>query len=117
MTVIAVENISKENIKSIKLSIFSFKVRCLKNEFPVRSFPGVAGELFERESTFRAFNISLEQTVTGYNRLRTQTALVEYNLISGELGEIDELLDKAENSLNWNADGMLPYLYPKNTAT
>ena len=77
----------------------------MKHEFPFRVFPEVAGELFERESLFRSFNNSLERTVTGYNRLRTQTQLVEYNLIAGELKEIDELLENAENSLNWNSDG------------
>ena len=81
------------------------KVRCLKSEFQFREFPKIAGELFEREATFRSFNNSLERTVQGYNRLKVHTQKVEYDLISNELKEIDDLLAKAEHGLNWNSEG------------
>ena len=77
----------------------------MKAEFQFRKFPPIAGELFEREMTFRSFNNSLERTVQGYNRLRIQTAPVEYDLIKDQLLEIDEKLGNAEHFLNWNSDG------------
>lgn len=93
---------------TLNLNTFNieFQVRCLKSEFQHRQFPQVAGELFERELTFRSFNNSLERTVQGYNRLKVHTKEVEYNLIAKELQEIDDLLGKAEHGLNWNAEGM-----------
>ena len=82
-----------------------FQVRCLKAEFPIRSYPEVAGELFERELTFRNFNISLDRTVTGYNRLKVKTHQREYDLIANELSEVDLMLERAEHALNWNSEG------------
>ena len=73
----------------------------------MRQYPEVAGELFEREMTFRNFNISLDRTVQGYNRLKVKTEPVEYNLIANELAEVDEMLERAEHALNWNSEGLL----------
>ena len=77
----------------------------MKAEFKFRQFPPIAGELFEREMTFRSFNNSLDRTVQGYNRLKTNTTRVEYDLIKDQLDEIDVKLNDAENLLNWNSDG------------
>lgn len=81
------------------------EVRYLKKEFPSKSFPEVAGELFKREHTFRNYVNSLDQTVTHYNQLKTNTKPVEYLLIQAEIGDIDAQLERAEHALNWNSDG------------
>ena len=44
-------------------------------------------------------------TVSSYNRLKKNTTKVEYDLISGELHEIDLQLERAEHALNWNSQG------------
>ena len=75
----------------------------------MRSYPEVAGDLFERELTFRNFNISLDRTVQGYNRLKVKTHQREYDLISNELSEVDLMLERAEHALNWNSEGNLKF--------
>ena len=76
----------------------------MKKEFANRQFPETAADLFEREATFRNYNNSLEQTVDNYNFLKTSTQNVEFNLISGELDELDQNLERAEHALNWNSE-------------
>ena len=76
----------------------------MKKEFQNLQFPEPAAELFEREATFRNYNNSLEQTVDNYNFLKTSTQKVEFNLISGELDELDQNLERAEHALNWNSE-------------
>lgn len=41
-----------------------------------------------------------------YNRLKKNTKKVEYDLIAGELKEIDLQLERAEHALNWNSEGL-----------
>ena len=65
----------------------------------------MAKELFKREDTFRNYVNSLDQTVTNYNQLKTNTKPVEYLLIEAEVHEIDEQLERAEHALNWNSEG------------
>jgi hypothetical protein len=43
--------------------------------------------------------------VSCYNRLKKNTTKVEYDLISGELKEIDLQLERAEHAINWNSEG------------
>ena len=66
---------------SYDLSSLLREVGYLKKEFPYRDFPEIAEELFKREATFRSFTRSLDITVDNYNRLKTTTKKVEYNLI------------------------------------
>ena len=80
------------------------QVRCLKSEFQERQFPETAAELFEREATFRNYNFCLDQTVDNYNFLKTSTKSVEFDLIAGELEELDLNLERAEHALNWNSE-------------
>ena len=75
-----------------------------------RPYPDIAGELHEREDTFRSFCNSLDLTVSCYNRLKSGTAAVEFNLIKEELLEIDQELEKAENEFNWNSEGIWEYI-------
>ena len=66
---------------SYDLSSLLREVGYLKKEFPYRDYPETAEELFKREATFRSFTRSLDITVDNYNRLKTTTKKVEYNLI------------------------------------
>lgn len=71
-----------------------------------KDFPEVAEDLFKREDTFRNYVNSLDQTVTNYNLLKTNTKPVEYLLIQAEVHEIDLQLERAEHALNWNSEGL-----------
>ena len=82
-------------------------MRCLKKEFSNRNYPQTAAELFEREATFRNYNNSLELTVDNYNFLKNSTRNVEFDLVAGELDEIDRNLERAEHALNWNSESKL----------
>ena len=75
-----------------------------------RPYPDIAGELHERQDTFRSFCNSLDLTVSCYNRLKSGTAAVEFNLIKEELLEMDQELEKAENEFNWNSEGIWEYI-------
>ena len=75
-----------------------------------RPYPDIAGELHERQDTFRSFCNSLDLTVSCYNRLKSGTAAVEFNLIKEELLEMDQELEKAENEFNWNSEGVWEYI-------
>ena len=90
---------------SYDLSSLLREVGYLKKEFPHSGFPDIAGELYEREEIFRSYNISLDLTVTCYNRLKSGTKDVEFALIKSEIHDIDKLLERAENHLNWNSEG------------
>ena len=78
--------------------------------FSFRPYPDIAGELHERQDTFRSFTNSLDLTVTCYNRLKSGTKSVEFNLIKDELLDIDKELEKAEHEFNWNSEGIWEYI-------
>ena len=78
--------------------------------FSRRPYPDIAGELHERQDTFRSFTNSLDLTVTCYNRLKSGTKSVEFNLIKDELLDIDKELEKAEHEFNWNSEGIWEYI-------
>ena len=75
-----------------------------------RPYPDIAGELHERQESFRSYTVSLDLTVTCYNRLKSGTTSVEFNLIKDELLEIDKDLQKAEHEFNWNSEGIWEYI-------
>ena len=43
-----------------------------------------------------------------YNKVHRMALDVEKPLIKDELAEIDKVLTKAENNLNWNSPGKIP---------
>lgn len=67
--------------------------------------PASAEDMYTRNDTLWKYNTNLDLTVHLYNKVRTSILEVEYPLIEGQLEEIDEQLQKAEKSLNWNSDG------------
>jgi len=50
-------------------------------------------------------------TVSCYNRLKTCTKKVEFDLIADELADIDLQLERAEHALNWNSEGLIDCLH------
>ncbi|KAL3316100.1 Dynein heavy chain 9, axonemal [Cichlidogyrus casuarinus] len=66
------------------------------------AIPESAGELMSEQEKLRKFIINLDSTVKWYNYLRTKVSAIEADLILNERTEIDEMLRKAESSLNWN---------------
>lgn len=51
------------------------------------------------------FCANLDLTVAWYNKVRETLLDVEFPLVEGQLQNIDNQLEQAEKSLNWNSDG------------
>ncbi|XP_070581054.1 dynein beta chain, ciliary-like isoform X2 [Ptychodera flava] len=66
--------------------------------------------LYEKHETFHQYRANLDLTVAWYNEVRETVLEVEYPLIEGQLAEIDTKLEQAENTLNWNQDGIWEYI-------
>ena len=98
-----------DRVDEIFLIVFIFRV-IIHILIIFREYPEVAGQLFEKEEDFRTYNISIDLTVACYNRLKSGTKKVEYDLIKNELKEIDIQLQRAETELNWNSDGIWSYI-------
>ena len=99
----------KVNFGRDTLSIL-MEVKHMKKDFPTRKLPEKALEIFQRFDDFRNYNNSLEQTVSLYNYLKLQTVEQEYKLIHSEIAYIDEKLEAAEKSLNWNSENIWDYI-------
>ena len=69
--------------------------------------PGSAATMYSKNDTFRKFVANLDLTVQWYNKVRKTVLEVEYPLVEGQLEEIDVQLKQAEDSLNWENEGML----------
>ena len=82
----------------------------LKKDFPSRSVPKKASEVFQRFSDFRNYNNSLEQMVALYNYLKSDTVRCEFALISDDVAKLDKELQAAEHSLTWNSGDMWEYI-------
>ena len=86
------------------------EVKHLRKDFPKRSLPAKALEIFQRFNDFRNYNNSLEQSVGLYNYLKLQTVGQEYRLIEREILDIDKDLEAAEETLNWNSENIWDYI-------
>ena len=71
--------------------------------------PDSAQKLFERNDQLTLYVNNLNLIVQWYNKINRMALDVEKPLIKDELAEIDKVLLKAENNLNWNSPGL--YLY------
>jgi len=67
--------------------------------------PEAAKAIYERYDTLWKFTTNLDLTVSLYNKVRTTVLEVEFPLIETQIAEIDNKLQQAETSLNWNTDG------------
>ena len=67
--------------------------------------PESAQKLFERNDQLTLYVNNLNLIVQWYNKVHRMALDVEKPLIKDELAEIDKVLTKAENNLNWNSPG------------
>lgn len=67
--------------------------------------PDSATTIYSRNETFHKFCANLDLTVAWYNKVRETLLDVEFPLVEGQLQNIDNQLEQAEKSLNWNSDG------------
>ncbi|GFN78401.1 dynein heavy chain 9, axonemal, partial [Plakobranchus ocellatus] len=72
--------------------------------------PNSASSMYSKNDTFRKFVANLDLTVQWYNKIRKTVLEVEYPLIEGQLAEIDQQLEQAEKTLNWENDGVWEYI-------
>ena len=72
--------------------------------------PQSASSIYSKHETLRQYVANLDLTVAWYNKIRTTVLEVEYPLIEDQLNDIDRNLEKAEQDLNWNADGVWEYI-------
>lgn len=86
------------------------EVKHLKKDFPTFQIPENAKTIFRRFEDFRSYNNSLDKIVSLYNYLRQDVNDKEFALFKKELVKIDEVLKKAETTLNWKSDGIDEYL-------
>ena len=68
--------------------------------------PDSAQKLFERNDQLTLYVNNLNLIVQWYNKINRMALDVEKPLIKDELAEIDKVLLKAENNLNWNSPGL-----------
>ena len=69
--------------------------------------PESAQKLFERNDQLTLYVNNLNLIVQWYNKVHRMALDVEKPLIKDELAEIDKVLTKAENNLNWNSPGKI----------
>jgi hypothetical protein len=71
----------------------------------LETIPESATAIYSRNETFHKFCANLDLTVAWYNQVRETLLDVEFPLVEGQLQNIDNQLEQAEKSLNWNSDG------------
>ncbi|XP_070187600.1 dynein beta chain, ciliary-like isoform X2 [Littorina saxatilis] len=72
--------------------------------------PGSAATIYAKNDMFRKFVANLDLTVQWYNKVRKTVLEVEYPLVESQLDEIDVQLKQAEESLNWENEGVWSYI-------
>ncbi|XP_077869744.1 dynein beta chain, ciliary-like [Saccoglossus kowalevskii] len=75
------------------------------------NIPEKGRNLYEKHETFREYRANLDLTVQWYNEVRETVLEVEFPLIENQLVDIDNQLEKAEKSLNWNQDTIKEYIH------
>ena len=68
--------------------------------------PDSATTVYARNEEFHKYCANLDLTVSWYNKIRQTVLEVEHPLIDGQLKTIDEQLEQAEHTLNWNSEGL-----------
>lgn len=84
------------------------EVKYLKNlELDLKFLVPDAFDLFGRNMELEEIILRLRRVVEWYNYLRTKTLPVEFELIAGEIDEIDDKMDKVLQELTWKTDSKL----------
>lgn len=76
----------------------------------LESIPESATGIYSRNETFHKFLSNLDLTVAWYNKIRETLLDVEFPLVEGQLQEIDNQLQQAETTLNWNSEGLCLFI-------
>lgn len=71
-----------------------------------QDIPEGALDFSEKSETYRNYTLNLEKTIEWYNKILKTCTKCELELIQHELDQIDLLIEKGINDLNWNSQGM-----------
>lgn len=89
-----------------KLTAVLREVKYLEDD-ESKEIPKAAKNVYEHNDTLWKFSTNLDLTVRLYNKVRTSVLEVEYPLIAKQLEDIDQQLQEAEKTLNWENEGSL----------
>ncbi|XP_044194722.1 dynein heavy chain 9, axonemal isoform X6 [Thunnus albacares] len=74
------------------------------------AIPDTAVQIYTTRGQLWQYVANLELTVGRYNKVMRSVLDVEHPLVQGQLRDIDAQLQKAEESLNWNSQGIWEYI-------
>ncbi|KAM7382161.1 hypothetical protein PAMA_012837 [Pampus argenteus] len=74
------------------------------------AIPDTAVQIYTTRGQLWQYVANLELTVGRYNKVMHSVIDVEHPLVQGQLRDIDAQLQKAEESLNWNSQGIWEYI-------
>ncbi|KAK2885147.1 hypothetical protein Q8A73_021621 [Channa argus] len=74
------------------------------------AIPETAVQIYTTRGQLWQYVANLELTVTRYNKVMHSVLSVELPLVHGQLRDIDDQLKKAEETLNWNGQGIWQYI-------
>ncbi|XP_076548684.1 dynein beta chain, ciliary isoform X2 [Osmia lignaria lignaria] len=72
--------------------------------------PEVATEFYNRSQFFFMSTYNLGLIIEWYNRIRSQSTPVEFNLIEEEVENLDTLIDEGQEKYNWNSEEVPEYI-------
>ncbi|NXH09440.1 DYH9 protein, partial [Bucco capensis] len=76
----------------------------------LRAIPPMAAEIYSCKDFYRQMVASLELLVNSYNKVLKTVLEVEYPLVQGQLEAIDLKLKEAEETLNWQMEGVWDHI-------
>uniref|UniRef100_A0A3Q3NPA1 Dynein heavy chain 9, axonemal-like n=1 Tax=Labrus bergylta TaxID=56723 RepID=A0A3Q3NPA1_9LABR len=74
------------------------------------AIPETALQIYTTRGQLWQYVSNLELTVGRYNKVMLSVLSVEKPLVQGQLRDINAQLKQAEESLNWNSEGVWPYI-------
>uniref|UniRef100_A0A8C9XQ20 Dynein axonemal heavy chain 17 n=1 Tax=Sander lucioperca TaxID=283035 RepID=A0A8C9XQ20_SANLU len=74
------------------------------------AIPDTAVQIYTTRGQLWQYVANLELTVGRYNKVMHSMLDVEHPLVQGQLRDIDAQLQKAQESLNWNSQGVWQYI-------
>ncbi|KFW03432.1 Dynein heavy chain 9, axonemal, partial [Fulmarus glacialis] len=74
------------------------------------AIPPTAAEIYSSKESYRQMVANLELMANRYNKVLKTVLEVEYPLIQGQLRDIDLKLKEAEETLNWNMEGVWDHI-------
>ncbi|XP_034563350.1 dynein heavy chain 9, axonemal [Notolabrus celidotus] len=74
------------------------------------AIPETAMQLYTTRGQLWQYVANLELTVGRYNKVLLSVLDVEKPLVQGQLRDIDAQLKQAQESMNWNSEGVWPYI-------